>query len=461
MREPVTGPAARTWVLGSVRFRLTALATFAVASILAVAGIVVVTAQRRALVHNVDTAMSQRADDIEAVLDEGSLPRSLSRSGEEGSFAQVVDADGRVVAASEGAAVDGALAPAPAGRETIRSFDALALDDDTFRVLSRRVDTPDGRFVVHVAHSVDDVKESVAVLMRSLLVGVPLVTGLLGALVWWLTGRALRPVEAIRREVAAIGATELHRRVPEPATRDEIARLAQTMNSMLARLEEANLRQQRFVADASHELRSPITRIRSALEVDLARHDIPSEQLRATHEEVLADALELQRLVDDLLHLARSDAGVAVLDARPVDLDDLVLREARRLRERNRVAVDVGSVSGAQVEGDAAELARVIRNLAENAERHARSTVSFGLAERDGRAVLTVTDDGPGIDAADSARIFERFTRLDSARTPERGGAGLGLAIVDEIVRRHRGTVQVDPDHSPGTCFVVTLPQSG
>jgi signal transduction histidine kinase len=103
----------------------------------------------------------------------------------------------------------------------------------------------------------------------------------------------------------------------------------------------------------------------------------------------------------------------------------------------------------------------VIRNLAENAERHARSTVSFGLAERDGRAVLTVTDDGPGIDAADSARIFERFTRLDSARTPERGGAGLGLAIVDEIVRRHRGTVQVDPDHSPGTCFVVTLPQSG
>jgi signal transduction histidine kinase len=444
-----------------VRFRLTALATFAVASILAVAGIVVVTAQRRALVHNVDTAMSQRADDIEAVLDEGSLPRSLSRSGEEGSFAQVVDADGRVVAASEGAAVDGALAPAPAGRETIRSFDALALDDDTFRVLSRRVDTPDGRFVVHVAHSVDDVKESVAVLMRSLLVGVPLVTGLLGALVWWLTGRALRPVEAIRREVAAIGATELHRRVPEPATRDEIARLAQTMNSMLARLEEANLRQQRFVADASHELRSPITRIRSALEVDLARHDIPSEQLRATHEEVLADALELQRLVDDLLHLARSDAGVAVLDARPVDLDDLVLREARRLRERNRVAVDVGSVSGAQVEGDAAELARVIRNLAENAERHARSTVSFGLAERDGRAVLTVTDDGPGIDAADSARIFERFTRLDSARTPERGGAGLGLAIVDEIVRRHRGTVQVDPDHSPGTCFVVTLPQSG
>jgi signal transduction histidine kinase len=292
-----------------------------------------------------------------------------------------------------------------------------------------------------------------------LAVVVPILLIVLGALIWYLVGRTLRPIEAIRAEVADIGATDLHRRVPEPPGDDEVARLARTMNEMLDRVEAANERQQRFVADASHELRSPLTRMRSELEVDLAHPE--RADLMATHRSVLDETTHLQHLVDDLLHLARSDERVPVGGREPVDLDDIVLSEAQRVRTETAGKVDVTRVSAAQVRGDPQQLARAVRNLTDNAARHARSMITFTLAEREQTAVLTVADDGPGIPADQTERIFERFTRLNDARTSGSAGAGLGLAITRDVVQRHGGTVGVDAEYERGTRFRVTLPLLG
>jgi signal transduction histidine kinase len=265
----------------------------------------------------------------------------------------------------------------------------------------------------------------------------------------------LRPVERIRREVAAIGDRDLDRRVPEPGTGDEIDRLSQTMNAMLTRIENAAARQRRFVADASHELRSPLTGIRSQLEVDLAHPE--QADWRRSEQDVLDETMRLQRLVDDLLVLAQSDTGSIPMRRKPVDIDDLVLDEARPLRARGRVAVDLTSVSGGQVLGDPDHLRRVLRNLLDNAERHATSVVRVSVRENDTSVEVEVSDDGPGIPPEQRGAVFERFTRLDNARARSAGGTGLGLAIAREIVDKHGGTLRLS-DNTAGATFVVTLP---
>jgi signal transduction histidine kinase len=225
---------------------------------------------------------------------------------------------------------------------------------------------------------------------------------------------------------------------------------------MLSRLERSVDRQQRFVADASHELRSPLTRMRAELEVDLAAgpDGVARDRLESLREEVMG----LQDLVEDLLHLARADAADIPLRAEPVDLDDVVLREGRRIQAGGRVTVDLSGVSAAQVTGDPAQLTRAIRNLADNAERHAAARVTFTLSETSSSAVLAVGDDGPGIPPEHASAVFERFGRVDLARSRATGGSGLGLAIAREIVERHGGALVLDPAHHPGARFVMTLP---
>ncbi|MGH9138370.1 MAG: ATP-binding protein, partial [Acidimicrobiales bacterium] len=437
-------------LVSTVRFRVTAIAALAVLVTLVIAGIALVVAQRRLLTENVEEGIEQAADSIEAAVEDDGMPAVLGGFGDDDTVAQVVTPSGEVVAAT--ANVEGlppiADAPPDGDRQQQRTVDDIPADDAPFRVLSRRVDGQDGTMIVHVGATLDDVEESTNALAASLAVAIPSVALLLAGVIWWLTGRTLRPVEAIRAEVAAIGGAELDRRVGEPGTGDEIDRLAATMNAMLERIERAARQQQQFVADASHELRSPLTRIRSELEVDLAHPG--GADLAATHRSVLEETAGLQRLVEDLLHLARSDAGAVAPRDETVDLDDVVLDVARRLRGEGRVRVDTSRVHAVQVRGDAAQLARAVGNLAENAERHAVGRVTLSLAEDGGAAVLTVADDGPGIPAAQSERIFERFTRLDEARTGAAGGTGLGLAIARDVIAHHGGTVTVDPDRGPG-----------
>jgi signal transduction histidine kinase len=312
-----------------------------------------------------------------------------------------------------------------------------------------------GTYIVYVARSLESVNKSTDSLERLLWWSLPALVMLVGVLTWVVTGRALHPVEAIRREVEVIGGEDLHRRVPEPTNEDEIGRLARTMNAMLARLEDATDRQRRFVADASHELRSPLTSMRAQLEVDLEHPELADWQ--TTQHDVLADAIRLQRLVDDLLVITVADESA--LDAAhraPVDLDEIVFAEARRVSTRNDITIDTHAVSGAQLDGNSDQLVRVVQNLLDNAARHARSEVAISLEESATHVTLCVVDDGPGIPDADRERVFERFARLDDARDRDDGGAGLGLAIVHDVVVAHGGSVSVA--NAPGAAFTVVLP---
>jgi signal transduction histidine kinase len=431
----------------TIRGRVTAAAVLLTAGVLLGASLLVLWVLRGQLTDNLDEGLAQRADTIAAVAGETPV---VPLAGDEDLLAQVV-VGGQVVAASANVTGLDPIAPLDPGFRTVHDVPGR---DETFRVLTRAVTTSGQPAVLVVGISADDVSEPLTIVARLLCVAVPVVVAVLGVLTWWWTGRVLRPVDTMRAQMAEISATNLAGRVPEPGTGDEVDRLARTMNETLDRLEDAVRRQQRFVADASHELRSPLTRIRAELEVDLAR---PGEaDPLATERSVLDETVGLQRLVDDLLQVARADAPAAGRDHVAVDLDDIALREARRLSERGRVAVDTHELGPAQVTGDPEQLARAVRNVLDNAERHATTTVTIALTEADGRAVLTVADDGAGIPPAERATVFERFTRLDEARSRDAGGTGLGLAITRAIVERHHGSILL-ADRGP-TTFVIELP---
>jgi signal transduction histidine kinase len=438
----------------SIRFRITAIATLAVAVVLLVGGVALVLLQRNRLIQSLDETLAQRADDIVTLIETGPLPQVLAAGADEG-FAQLVASDGEVLAFTPSLTADEPLpidVPADSG-DIVQTIEVPQVDDDLFRVLTRSIP---GTGTLHVGTTYDVVAESTVALVGALAWIIPLLVFAIGGVVWWLVGGTLRPVEEIRAEVAEIGATDLGRRVPRPGTEDEIDRLAETMNEMLGRLETSVERQQRFVADASHELRSPLTRLRSELEVDLAVDSDPGQ--RATLESLLDEVIGMQAIVEDLLFLARSDAGQAGRDFHELDLDDLVLAEARRIQSRQQVTVDVSAVSGAQVRGDTGQLTRAIRNLMDNAERHAAGRIGLSLSELGEDAVLVVTDDGPGIPDSDASRIFERFTRVDEARTAGAGGTGLGLAISREIVERHDGSLALLPADGAGARFELRIP---
>ena len=479
----MAGDRGRGRRTATVRFRITALASVAVAVVLVVTAVGLVAVQRRALTDSLDESLAAEARAIadDAAAPGGPGPDLDPPAIDDDAVAQVV-VDGEVVEASRPDLRQQPLAPPPEGTTAVHTVDSVPGGDGAFRVASRRVasrrvERSDGApAVVHVAAPLDDVAEATALLARSLALAVPAVTALLAALVWALAGRTLRPVEAIRGEVARIGATDLRRRVPEPPGDDEIARLARTMNAMLDRVEDAAERQRRFVDDASHELRTPLARVRAEIEVDL-RHPGRAD-LAATHRSVLDETVGMQHLVDDLLHLARADTaretGGPAPDggAAPARLDLLVAAEVRDARARAPVALDAPSLAPVTVAGDTAELRRAVANLLDNATRHARSHVVVALAADDGASSgtasdgtvgdgtveLAVEDDGPGVPADQAERIFERFARVDDARSAGDGGTGLGLAIAREIVQRHGGRLTLDRHHRGGARFVMRLP---
>lgn len=433
----------------SIRFRVTAIAILAVAVVLGVAAVAVVTLQRAAFVAATDEMLADRIEDVVRIARRGELSGRIPPvSGEE--IVQVVAAEGQIVAATPKARKRPALAPAPP--EDVPTITELRVGDDDVRVLSRAVP---GVGVVHAGVDTSAAQESTAALVRSLAVTLPLVVAAMALLVWWLLGRALRPVEDIRADVADIGASDLSRRVPQPGTGDEIDRLAATMNEMLHRLDRSAEAQQQFVADAAHELRTPLARMLALIDVELADSDAPTRQALTQARD---DVVGMQRITTDLLHLAQADAGELAVRREPVDLDDIVLAEARRLRTQPRPQLDASGVSAAQVLGDPVLLARAIRNLTDNAQRHARAVVRLRLSEDGEDAVLVVSDDGPGIPAADAERIFDRFVRLDAARS-RGGGTGLGLAITRDIVTRHGGTVFLRPADGAGASFEMRLPR--
>jgi len=367
---------------------------------------------------------------------------------------QVLDPNGTVAAAA--ASIDGEdpltdLAPR-AGRVIRQDLRLPVGDDETFRVLSIGVATEQGTYTVIAGQSLDPVEDSTKAVLTLIVIGYPALLLVVAASTYWFVGRSMRPVEAIRAKVAGIGARELTERVPVPAARDEVASLAETMNQMLDRLEAAQHSQRRFVADASHELRSPIATLRASAEVTLAHPEHNAD----VAETFLVETQRLERLVNDLLLLARADERGLQPDRREVDLDDLLTAEQSRIRATSDLSV-TARITAVRVLGEAHQLAQALRNLVDNAARNATTSVGLALHRDGDNAVIEIADDGPGIPATQRRRVFDRFVRLDESRERARGGSGLGLAIVLEIVTAHGGTVVVH-DNAPGALLRVTLP---
>jgi signal transduction histidine kinase len=261
----------------------------------------------------------------------------------------------------------------------------------------------------------------------------------------------------MRREASTITAAHLHRRLAVPEGSDEIPRLAVTLNEMLDRIDAASVLQRQFVSDASHELRSPLTTLRQLAEV---ARDYPERVSQGSlARDVLLEEQRMEELVTALLLLARMEDSTH-RSLSPVDLDDVVLAEARRRRGAGP-RIDVSGVSAGQVLGDPVLLRQLVANLLDNAVRHARSEVRVTLQEYDDQVVLAVDDDGSGIPEQERGRVFERFVRLDDARTRDSGGSGLGLAIVRKVVEDAGGTVEVRDSEAGGARFVVSLPGPG
>lgn len=466
-RPSLRGVLARA---GTVRVRTTAAAVLVVGIAIALGVGVLVQVLRGGLVDDLEASASRRAEELAAELERTGAVPPLTVSDAEEELVQIVAADGRVLAASGN--VSASRAVVDPGEDDTRSLDVRVADEvEEFLVVVERTDVEAGRLrggaspgqgvggdevAVLVGRSLDDVDDSASTIASLLGLAAPLLLGLVGFTTWWVVGRALAPVDRIRREVEGVTISEMHRRVPVPAGQDEIARLAETMNGMLARLEAGQARQRRFVADASHELRSPVASMRQHAEVAQAHPErVPDEPLADI---VLAESTRLQHLIDDLLLLARADEGSLRPARRPVDLDDLVFEEARRLRDETALRIDTREVSAGRVLGDDAGLRRALRNLGDNAARHAAGTIAIRLDAVDGAVTLDVDDDGPGIPPGERDRVVDRFVRLDEARGRDAGGAGLGLAIVQELVSAHGGTLWIDDSPLGGARVTVRLP---
>ncbi len=451
-------PAVRRVLPRSVRGRTTLLATAVVVLALAVGAAALLVVLRNALVDGVDDAARLRALDLAALAAAEGLPATIT-AGSEDDVAQVVDDSGRVLAGTANVAGQGPVATfrptggAPQAR-TLALADGEDIED--FRVWAVRSDTPSGPVTAYVGASLEAVSETVAVVQGVLAVGLPLLLLVLALSAWVAIGRALRPVEGVRREVAAVTGAGLDRRVGVPDTSDEVSRLAVTMNEMLDRLEAFSRRQQEFVGDASHELQGPLAGFRAQLEVALG--DPAGTDWPDVGRDLLADTQRMEGIVRDLLFLAREDEGADLGPLAPVDLDDVVLEEVTRVRPATSVALRTSDVSAAPVRGNRAALSRVVRNLLDNAVRHADSAVTVRLAAQDGSCRLVVEDDGPGVPPDRREVVFDRFVRADQARTRRDGGAGLGLAIVRSVVERHGGSVSVGDAEPSGARFVVRLP---
>jgi heavy metal sensor kinase len=380
--------------------------------------------------------------------------------------AQTLSVTGTVVLHSGDPASQTAMLPPASvarvlGGARLRTSVSVGGDHEPYRLLALPLGAGQGRQVLVVASSLDEVDRSVHRLRVLLLAVVPAALLAAAGGGWWLARKALRPVAEITRQAGAIGVEQLHERVPVPPTHDEVAGLATTINAMLERIEDGVREKRRFLADASHELRTPLAVMRSEIEVSLRAGGIEP----AAREVLASNAEEVERMsriVDDLLTLARIDEGRLELLRSRVDLGAVAADVAGSLRPLAEAQGIPLAVSGGEVEVDAdpEHLRRAVRNLVENAVKYtgAGGRVDLEVWRRNGEAGLTVTDTGPGIPEALLERIFDRFVRADMARSRSTGGSGLGLSIAREIVEAHGGRVWAESTPGVGSAFSMGFP---
>lgn len=447
------------WARQSLRARLTLLATALFSFAVITGAVLLLVLQRYALTRVLDQSALKTGSDIAKQVRSGKLPATLEPTTGGITAVQVLDRNDAVLSAYGGDRVVPMIGPDQLAQ--VRSGDRLEIASTTsaarLRVLGRNV----GSLTVVVFTDITRVDDSLRVLTRAALIGGPLAVLLMATATYLVVALTLRPVAALRHGAADITAAGLARqRLPVPGAHDEIHRLAVTLNAMLDRIDSATSRQRTFVGDAAHELRSPLASVRVQLEV--GRRLGPEADWAGMLDDVLVDVERLDRLVADLLALARLDEAGHPTRREPIALDELVQGVVEGYGHA-RVPVRV-SARPAMTEGDPDALRRVAINLIDNAVRHAATgvDVEVATAKRNGRAsvVLTVVDDGRGIPAAEQERVFDRFYRVQESRSRETGGTGLGLPIVRDIVGNHGGRVRLGdrPDGKSGVRAEVVLP---
>jgi signal transduction histidine kinase len=459
------GMTMRWWRRASVQLRSALAATAVLAVLVAFASSTLVLLLHHSLIQGIDNTGRAQADGVAAQVrlnangelvqnPEPELTSAINAEAARRSWVQVLDKNHVVIANSSDIDNAGPLVSLNPGPGEVRSVQQhLPFDEDAYRVIARGGSDRGQPFTVLVGQSLGPVEASIKSVLSLLGIGVPLLLIALGVATFVFVNRSLRPVEAIRQTVSSINERDLSERVTVPPSDDKVSRLAVTMNALLERLDSAQRVQRQFVADASHELRSPIATLATTAEIALAHPDTDSPQDFPTA--VLAESRRLERLVQDLLMLARADERGLHPRRDDVDLDDIVDAERHRVAAISDLAV-TARISAARTTGDLHQLRQVVRNLVDNAVQHAKSRVEFSVGQEGELAVVEIFNDGQGIALADRARIFARFVRLEESRDRASGGTGLGLAIVREIVDAHGGSVSVvdDPD---GVRFRVEL----
>ncbi|TDZ78852.1 putative sensor histidine kinase TcrY [Mycobacteroides salmoniphilum] len=446
----------RRWC-GGIAIRSALVAAVVVLASLVIVGAASVVLLNQSMCADVDAAARARATAVAERLHEeppDELESVLLATDQRIVAVQVVDRGGQVVRRSQSAS-ERPLIPLRDSTSSDPRVGVPSTSDDDIRVASQTVSGRKGQYTVLVGGGIEPIESMVSTVATMLAVTAPVVAVVAAVATYLLVRRSLRSVDAIRSRVTQISASDLGERVPVPNRADEISALAVTMNEMLTRIEAGHSAQRRFVGDASHELRSPLATVISALEIAESHPEMLDKTLLQTA--LLPEAHRMQSLVEDLLLLARADEHGLPMRRTEIDLDDLAGAEVSRLKRETSLKISA-QLAAVKVTGDALGVARVLRNLADNAARHAGTEVSIVVRAEGDSAYLHVCDDGPGIAAAERDRVFERFVRLDTDRSRHGGGSGLGLAIVAEIVAAHEGTVRIGDHAGGGTVMTVQLP---
>jgi heavy metal sensor kinase len=443
--------------LGTLRARVTVVASIAITAAVILGFLLLFALQEQATRGTVDGQLRTYITQLEQSGQNGHWPAPLPASALDASAdAQVLDASGHVLAATRTLTGEPAVYLLPAGAaQPVRQQAADGVIPAEAQVVAVRT-IVDGRPVTIVAETSTGLLQQLTTEFATrLLLAIPVVLILAAFGVWLIVGRALRPVEHLRRAVTEITSADLSRRVPEPGTADEVGHLAHTMNDMLGRLDDSARRQRRFVADASHELRTPLAAIRTTLEVGLAYPDRAPWPVIA--ERAVQQSARLEALIQQLLLLARADERQLSARQEAVDLA-AILNDTVARRPAHRAEVELRIETKLPVTGDAGHLERLFRNLIDNALRYAASRVVITATAHGDVVQVQIDDDGPGIPAADRSRVFDRFVRLDISRERGTGTTGIGLAIAREIAHAHQGEITLEERPGGGTRAVVTLP---
>jgi heavy metal sensor kinase len=444
-----------------IRLRLTLVFAVAMTVVLSLAGWLVYARVASDLTRGLDDQLRSRAQDVSALVRRnGSLQSTGGALIEHGeSFAQLLSTQGRVLDATASLGAKSLLDPAQlaaANRGTV-FFDRGSIPglDEPARMLALPVRRDGRRFVLLVGATRENRAETLDSLRNAFFIGGPLALLLASLAGYVLAGAALRPIEAMRRRAADISASSLDERLPVPPTNDEVSRLGETLNEMLERIAAGLARERRFVADASHELRTPVAVIKTELEGALRSggHD---PAVTAALSAAVEECDHLAQLAEDLLVVARSGEGELPLRREPVEAGELLERVRDRFTDRaeragREIRLDPGE--DVRLDADSLRLQQALGNLVDNALRHGEGEIVLRSAIRDGRVELSVSDAGAGFPPAFADRAFERFARGDGART--RGGSGLGLAIVRTIAEAHGGSADIVS--GPGATVRISL----